>query len=1229
MRWLLLLPTLPVYAATFTVSVSPKAAQTVLSYTVPSGASCTIVLTPSPSGAGPSGTPNDVNAMLFSASNIDTSRASTVQSGNHRYVVLGQRTSALAGDGNYYSRALQANTSHSGSLSCGSDSATFSFTTADPPPGDSGPDAVPWVSGPWGNQAWPTMSWSSQNPYVDPLTGLVIERISGPGQSGGSTYSWTYTSVIDGASAWTNPTNVYGNSGYASTAAKGQANALFLPVYNNNGHGFQNEAGVDDMQAYFGSAYTDTSGDTLSACWSRNHGQNCIGNAVTLTLPVGSGSAASVSGPGNYPSPMWSGWGSPQITPEDFLNPTGTVNTSGTTVTLVSINAGTYFPLSIVAGDHITINGTDYTISALVNAQQLSLTTSAGTQSGVIFSLQNFGLMVWNSGVSGTVYARGAVYNEAYSNLFSIGDDGTYNPCSVQTVTVNYAADGATLLGTPETGRVCNLIDISNNPNLYLFIPATGETRLIGYGGVSTFGNIGNGATQTFDPGNANTVYFAQNGSSNPNVYKCTYSGNYAALPPNYTGATSPNWTCTNLTSGTGNDLLSQISNAVSGGVNTSYFDRISGFGPMAGNYISITLQLGQGSIGYGCFFDVTQSAGRQVVACHDSWSTYPWRWFGWHGTFSADTSAGWGHAFGVPLWSQSATGIGLYQMTPTAITGETGTTALTANVATDPTTQNCQTLGVSTSSPWYALGAAGNNCIRVTVPTEPQNVAPSAADLAQWPSACNPNYAQLQTIQPGDYLYDLANGTGNGENFLVAGKTGSGCSSITLVIARGVNQACAYIPQTHSNGFTFVVGATANCDGNLYWYQATNPSMAYVDNSADYLAHSFTGQADSTGTNLVNYQVYAANFGYKSYGVRQGALPALIGQADQYGAQMVYPFNGSTGGIGTSYVQTHPGGQSYLASPNTLGYDGRPVGGAGGGVSTVWYHTLTLVSGNVYQISCPEASLGGSCIDSADPKRLGWAAWAGRFMLHDVSGPSSNILTAAPYTFCYAYHAGECVSGSSAGNRYVNVANATTTGNCIVGALDQNTPCLAAANAEVGNAVQFNWAVSDPNAVNWRRLGYALGGPGQTDNYWNVHGIVDASWAFTEVDWKDGIRKDILAYQLPPWPATDSVNRSQYVQVPIQLSGNTGDTVRIEFGYQEFGAPGSLNCTSRGEVCFTSASATPSNPFVWSSETQSYTSCGSGCTVNVPALPGRVLYYRLHRKNAAGVESVGPIQIN
>jgi hypothetical protein len=606
-------------------------------------------------------------------------------------------------------------------------------------------------------------------------------------------------------------------------------------------------------------------------------------------------------------------------------------------------------------------------------------------------------------------------------------------------------------------------------------------------------------------------------------------------------------------------------------------------------------------------------------------------------------TSAGWGATFLVPLASQGTTGIGLYQFSVNSITGASGTTALTSTVSTDPTTNNCSTLGV-TDPRWIALGASGNNCIQMVVATEPQNLAPSTTDKVKWPSACNPNYSQLQTIQPGDYLYDPANGNQYGENFLVALKTGSGCSPITLVLARGVNQACAAAPQAHRNGWTPVVGATANCNGNEYWLNVTNPGTAYVDNSGTTLGHSYIGQPDNTGINLAQYTVYAASTGYTGYGVRQGALPVLIGQGFSYGVNMVYPFAGSTAGVGINYIQTHPGGQSYQATPNTLGYDGRPLGGAGGGVGAVWYHAITgPVSGTsqVYKISCAQATPGGSCIESLDRKRLGMLAFAGRFLLTDISGPASTITDSNPYTYCIADFPGECRPGSSQGDRFVNVPNMDTGGVCVVGALDRNTPCLATAPVEVGQAVQFDWGAADPNALNWRRLGYVLGGPGQTNNYWNVHGIVDGSWAFTEVDWKEGVRKDIVAIKLPPWPGppADGISRSNFVSLVVPIQGQAGDSVQIRFGYDT-----NLYCTSRRDQCTTSGAA----PFAWLSEAHTVdakglpgsvrtnasvrqplgVACPASCEVDIPALSGRVLYYVVDHLSSRGVLTSSTMQV-
>jgi hypothetical protein len=71
---------------------------------------------------------------------------------------------------------------------------------------------------------------------------------------------------------------------------------------------------------------------------------------------------------------------------QNGFDQTGTCNTSGITVTLTSGVANTVF-----GGKQITINGVLYTIANVVSSTVLQLTTSAGVQSGVGYSVTNNG----------------------------------------------------------------------------------------------------------------------------------------------------------------------------------------------------------------------------------------------------------------------------------------------------------------------------------------------------------------------------------------------------------------------------------------------------------------------------------------------------------------------------------------------------------------------------------------------------------------------------------------------------------------------------------------------------------------------------------------------------------------------------------------------------------------------------------------------------------------------
>jgi hypothetical protein len=127
--------------------------------------------------------------------------------------------------------------------------------------------------------------------------------------------------------------------------------------------------------------------------------------------------------------------------------------------------------------------------------------------------------------------------------------------------------------------------------------------------------------------------------------------------------------------------------------------------------------------------------------------------------------------------------------------------------------------------------------------------------------------------------------------------------------------------------------------------------------------------------------------------------------------------------------------------------------------------------------------------------------------------------------------------------------------------------------------------------------------------------------WAIFACEWCSGVRSDLFMAKLPPFPrttkATGGGSTFQPVLVKIGASSNW-DLARIRFGYVENGGnPTTFYCTPRQEDCSTTANATASSPFAFESEAPVWTSCSGGCSITVPALPGRIVYYVVDRKNS------------
>jgi hypothetical protein len=123
------------------------------------------------------------------------------------------------------------------------------------------------------------------------------------------------------------------------------------------------------------------------------------------------------------------------------------------------------------------------------------------------------------------------------------------------------------------------------------------------------------------------------------------------------------------------------------------------------------------------------------------------------------------------------------------------------------------------------------------------------------------------------------------------------------------------------------------------------------------------------------------------------------------------------------------------------------------------------------------------------------------------------------------------------------------------------------------------------------------------------------------------------LILRLPPFPAQDGVVRSTFAPVAVTLHPQAAgaDNAVVEFGYTP-----ELECTSRHERCVaTKAVIDEENPFVWPSEKGGDAGvagmpCSTGCTISIPGISRKVLYYRYKYRDAANrVLATGPVQVS
>jgi hypothetical protein len=258
---------------------TPLAGQIVFSFNVPSPTQCTVTAYSDPAFTVPI---DDTNTILFSGSNA-CNRSSSVINGNQVQFVLGTRIS---------SRMLPANTPVYVMITdtLNGFSTQTSVTTGNLPVGGTQPIIPPFctsntTSTAFGNYCLPDINWTNQaKQYVDPMTGVVIKRVTSPGLYGAQRGMETFDYETDG-SGWTNPANILNGSGCTGTtstcAQTANTNKLFLAM---SGVNFRNDPGDTSLNSA-GFSTRDTYDDflvALTGACSSSTSANCVVN-ICLT----------------------------------------------------------------------------------------------------------------------------------------------------------------------------------------------------------------------------------------------------------------------------------------------------------------------------------------------------------------------------------------------------------------------------------------------------------------------------------------------------------------------------------------------------------------------------------------------------------------------------------------------------------------------------------------------------------------------------------------------------------------------------------------------------------------------------------------------------------------------------------------------------------------------------------------------------------------------------------
>jgi hypothetical protein len=168
---------------------------------------------------------------------------------------------------------------------------------------------------------------------------------------------------------------------------------------------------------------------------------------------------------------------------------------------------------------------------------------------------------------------------------------------------------------------------------------------------------------------------------------------------------------------------------------------------------------------------------------------------------------------------------------------------------------------------------------------------------------------------------------------------------------------------------------------------------------------------------------------------------------------------------------------------------------------------------------------------------------------------------------------------------------------------------CVGNMSAYLNSITQMGFKKNDFAGALGRTLTKGLTRYKIIDPYWHGKALSDASWVMFRSMYANGAWTDILLGKVPPYPPVDSVVRWTFQPIPVKLTAPPGLAVNnavIQFGYVENGGAGQFYCTSRQEGAGGVETGITG------------VSCATGCTVAIPAISQRMLYYQVKYRDAS-----------